>query len=200
MLMIKAAGLARRGASGFSLLEAVISAGLVLATVTAVSLSVGAAARASARLERTMEADRAVRSVAECLRSLPFCAPVLPSAAGDQPADLVAAVFPHAVAWKNTAAARYAGAGADPADEPGSFISVWDEAGTEVRCTAWFLCGPDGPRLLPDDVTGWDAEGSAAIPGPALEVVVSAVAPAGARSVRLVLSALPPAIAPESAP
>ncbi len=193
MLVMSAVRRARRDASGFSLLEAVIAAGLLLATVTAVSLSVGAAARASARLERTMEADRAVRSVAERLRSLPFCAPALPAPTGGPAADLVAAVFPHAATWKNTAAARYAGAGGDPDDEPGSFVSIWDEDGLQVRCTAWFLGAPDGPRLVPEDVTGWDVESSAAPPGPTLEVAVSAAAPGGVRSVRLIVSALPPA-------
>ena len=59
---------------GFSLLEAVIAAGLLLLTVTAVSLCVGSAVRAGARLERTREADAALQLSAERLRSLPFCA------------------------------------------------------------------------------------------------------------------------------
>lgn len=188
----------RRGAGGFSLLEAVIAAGILLTTVAAVSLSVGAGVRATARLERTMSADRAVRSVAERLRSLPYCAASPPAApAGGAATDLVAAVFPHALAWKNTARARFVH-GADPDAAPGAFVTVWDEGGVEVGCTATFLRGAAGPRLSDVDLAGWDVEQAAEPPAPALEVVVRAVGPGGVRTARLVLCALAPALASDA--
>ena len=185
---------------GFSLLEAVIAAGLLLLTVAAVSLCVGSAVRAGARLERTRGADAALRLSAERLRSLPFCAPSLP-APPDGPAtsDLCAAVFPHAASWKNVAGARYVAVGSEPAVSPGSFVTLFDEGGVEVCCTAWFLRGADGPRLGPADLSGWDLETEGEPPGPALEVVLSARGPGGERTVRLVLAALAPRLAPHAA-
>jgi type II secretory pathway pseudopilin PulG len=188
----------RLHAEGFSLLEAVVAAGLLLLTVTAVSMCVGGAVRAGARLDRTRAADAALQSGAERLRSLPFCAPSLP-ARPDGPAasDLCTAVFPHASAWKNIADARYVAAG-DPVASAGCFVTVSDEGGAEVRCSAWFLRGADGPRLTPDDLAGWDVETGREPPGPALEVILSTGGPGMERSVRLVLSALAPGLAPVS--
>ena len=188
-----------RPPGGFSLLEAVIAAGLLLLTVTAVSLCVGSAVRAGARLERTREADAALQLSAERLRSLPFCAPSLP-ARPDGPAafDLCAAVFPHAASWKNTAGARYVAVGGEPALSPGRFVTVFGEGGVEVSSTAWFLRGAYGPRLAPAELVGWDVETSEEPPGPALEVVLVVHAPGGVRSVRLVLGALAPGLTPLS--
>jgi hypothetical protein len=186
----------RRAAAGFSLLEAVIAAGLLLLTVTAVSTCVAAVVHAGARLERTRDVDVALQSGAERLRSLPFCAQSLPAQPESPPAsDLCAAVFPHASSWKNTPGARYVDASSDPAEPPGSFVTVSDERGVEVRCTAWFLRGADGPRLAPADLLGWDRETAEEPPGPALEVVLAARAPGGERTVRLVLLALAPVLA-----
>jgi hypothetical protein len=172
----------------------VIAAGLLLTTITGVSLSVGAALAAEARLERVTRADRAVRAVAEHLRSLPFCAPSLPAPPDEQATGVAGAVFAHARTWKNTPDAWFDDGGSG--DAPGSFVTVWREGGVEVECTAWFLRGAGGPRLSPVELAGWDVTESVALPGPGLEVVVSAVAPGGVRSVRLMLSALPPVLSP----
>ena len=115
---------APRAAGGFTLLEAVIAAGLVLLTVTAVTLCVATVSRTGARLETRMDGDRAAWRVAERLRVLPFCADSYPRATvpiGDRASDLVAAVFPHADLASNTASARYTGAAAD-GEEPGRLL------------------------------------------------------------------------------
>jgi hypothetical protein len=174
----------------------VVAAGLLLLTITAVSMCVGGVVRAGARLDRTGEADAALQRGADRLRSLPFCAPSLPDLAdGPAASDLCGAVFPHAWSWKNTADARYVVVAGNPAADPGSFVTVLYEGEVEVRCTAWFLRGADGPRLSPTDLVGWDVETAEEPPAPTLEVVLCVRGPGGLRSVRLVLGALAPGLA-----
>jgi hypothetical protein len=186
----------RQYAGGFSVLEAVVAAGVLLLTITAVSVCVGGVVRAGARLDRTRDADAALQRGAERLRSLAFCAPSLPVLAGGPAAsDLCTAVFPHASSWKNTADARYVATAGDFSASPGSFVTVSDDGGVEMRCTAWFLRGADGPRLSPTDLAGWDVETAEEPPAPALEVVLCVGSPGGLRSVRLVLGALAPSLA-----
>lgn len=100
---------------GFTLLEAVMAAGLVLLTVTAVTLCVVTVSRAGAGIERSMDGDRAAWRVSERLRALPFCAGSYPqaAAAGGRAPDLVAAVFPHSDPALNTLSARYVAVAVD---------------------------------------------------------------------------------------
>ncbi len=91
--------LARGGSAGFTLLEVVVAGGILLLTIAAVTFCVVNVSRAGARLERSMDADRAVRQVAQRLRLLPYCASSYPQAANESDThagDLIAAVFPHA--------------------------------------------------------------------------------------------------------
>jgi hypothetical protein len=166
----------RRAAGGFTLLEAVMAAGVVLLTVTAVTLCVATVSRAGARLERRMDADRAVCRVAERLRTLPFCACSYPQAAttGDRASDLVAAAFPHANVARNTASARYSPVAGDEGETGGSFVTLFLEDGVRVTCVARFLAGPDGPVMGSESLTGWDAESASAPPAGTLSVVLGA--------------------------
>jgi len=188
------------GRAGFSLLEAVVAAALLLTTVAAVTACVTGVSRAGARLERTMRADRATLAVAERLRQLPYCAASYPVRVGEAPAaDLVAAVFPHAAAWRSTATARYVAAAGDPQAAAGSFVTVVVEQGVRVTCVARFLAGPEGAPLGPAALAGWDSATSSRPPAPVLEVVVSCAAQEGSgsgdRSVHLVRGALGPVLA-----
>jgi Tfp pilus assembly protein PilV len=186
-------GMGRTGrrCDGFSLLEVMIAAALLLMTVTAVSAAVVGVSRAGARLQGSMDADRAVRSEAERLRALPYCAVSYPqpgAGRGASAPDLVAAVFPHAVMAQNAPSARYVSA-ADASGAPaGSFVTLVTRDGVVVRCVARFLAGPDGPELEPEQLAGWDLAGSDAPPAPTLSVSLSP--DHGGRSVRLVRSAL----------
>lgn len=191
---------ARRPCGGFSLLEVVIAAALLLMTVTAVSITVVGASRAGARLRASMDADRAVRAEAERLRSLPYCAtsyPVPDGRRGANGPDLVAAVFPHAALAQNGPSARYVAA-ADGAGAPaGSFVTLLTRDGVVVHCVAWFQAGPDGPQLGPEQLLGWDDAASDVPPAQTLSVTLSA--DPGGRSIRLVRSALSaPPLAPSS--
>ena len=166
---------AARRREGFTLLEVVVTAGLLLLTIAAVTLCVVNVSRAGVRLERSMDGDRAARRVAQRLRLLPYCAGSYPQAAtarGARALDLVAAVFPHASSGQNTPEARYVAAAGD--DEPeGCFVSLLTEAGVQVRCVARFLTGPDGSELGPEGVGGWDAATATAPPAPALSLTLS---------------------------
>ena len=124
-----------------------------------------------------MDVDRAVQQVGERLRGLPFCAAAYPASgasAGGAAGDLVAAVFPHADVLRNDALARYVGSATADGDEAGSFVSVFTEDDIVIRCIAHFLRRADGPALQPADLTGWDMAYSAAPPGAALSVVLTA--------------------------
>jgi hypothetical protein len=195
----------RSGSAGFSLLEVVIAAGLLLLTVTAVTLSVTTASRGAARLEGAMDADRAVRTTAERLRALPFCAsayPVLGTAAPSarRARDLVAAVFPHARTASNTPTAWFVGADEDDV-AAGSFVTVLDVGGVSVRCVAKFLAAGNGLPLDAAALAGWAQWEATEPPASALEVRMRAVSSGSARLVVIVRSALgAPVIDPRSSP
>jgi hypothetical protein len=164
-------------AGGFSLIEAVVAGAMVLMTIIAVTICVVVASANEVRLGKAMDVDRAVHQVGERLRRLPFCAAAYPASgvsAGSAAGDLVAAVFPHADVLRNDAQAWYVGSATADADEVGSFVSVFTEDDIVIRCIAHFLSRADGPALQPIDLTGWDMAYSAAPPGAALSVVLTA--------------------------
>ncbi|MGE5229982.1 MAG: type II secretion system protein J [Deltaproteobacteria bacterium] len=174
---------ARRRSSGFSLLEVVIASGLLLMTITAVTLCVTSVSASGARLQGVMDADRAVRRVAERLAALPFYgsgadAGVAPGSADE---DLLGAVFPHADAARNTPTARYVAVGEDEAPA-GAFVSVFTEGGVDVRCVARFLVDEDGAPLEPAAVAGWVRTDGEQPPGCALSVYLSATSHGSLRS------------------
>ena len=184
----------RRPTAGFSLLEVVVAAGLLLLTIAAVTACVTNSGAAKARLQSAMDADRAVRVVAERLRSLPFCAATLPapgSARGSAGTDLVAAVFPHAGVAENAEAARYiVAAGEEGGAPPGSFITLTEEGGVEVRCVAVFLASEGGAALGAAELDGWSVWEMAEPPSAVLLVRVTAASHGAARAVSLTRSAL----------
>ena len=187
-----------RAGAGFSLLEVLIAATLLLMTITAVTICVASVSRAGARLEETMDRDRAVRVVSERLGVLPFCAGSYPQAGaepGDHASDLVAAVFPHARPAQNTATARYVAADGDDRAPAGSFVTLLTEDGVQITCVARFLAGPDGPAVGPDGLGGWDAAAAEAPPASTLSVELSVED--GRRRVTLVRSAMTEAVVAE---
>jgi hypothetical protein len=164
-------------AGGFSLIEAVVAGSMLLMTIIAVTICVVVASANEARVGKAMDADRALHQVGQRLLRLPFCAAAYPASGvsdGSAARDLVAAVFPHADVLRNDAQARYVGSATADGDEAGSFVSVFSEDDIVIRCNAHFLRRADGPALQPIDLTGWDMAYSAAPPGAALSVVLSA--------------------------
>lgn len=166
--------LRRPRADGFSLLEVVIAASLLLLTVTAVTAAVTSVSQAGRRADAGVRADVALEAVISRLASLPFCAPALPAlTAGDFAAatDLVAAVFPDAGA-RDAVDARYVAAdgGGVPA---GSFVTRFDQDGVLVTCVARFRRTVAGSWLGPADLAGWDLAESSRLPAPVLGVEVT---------------------------
>lgn len=184
----------QRPAAGFSLLEVVVAAGLLLMTIAAVTALVTNSGAAKAHLQSAMDADRAVGVVAERLRSLPFCADVYPdpgSSRGSAATDLVAAVFPHARVAENTEAARYIVLAGEEGDAPpGSFVTLAEESGVEVRCVAVFLAREGGAALGAAQLDGWSVSELAAPPSAVLLVRVTAASHGAARTVSVMRSAL----------
>ncbi len=183
----------RRSAAGFSLLEAAAAAAILLATVTAVTFCVTSVSRGGARVESTMDADRAIRAVTERLRALPFCAAAYPVAGpspGSAPGDLVASVFPHALPVENTENARYVTDDADEAAPAGSFVTLLHEGEVEVRCVARFLATEQGPELETGDLDGWTITQAHEPPGAALSISLSAETQGAVRTTRMTRTAL----------
>jgi type II secretory pathway pseudopilin PulG len=189
-------------ATGFTLLEVVVAAGLLLMTVAAVTGCVTAVSRGGTRLQASMDADRAVRTVADRLRGLPFCATAYPDPGaprGLAAADLVAAVYPHATASENTETARYDAVG-DEDVAAGSFVTLMDDGGVQVRCVARFLSRMDGVALGPAELDGWSADLDSSPPGAALVVILTAGNRRVTRTVSVAREALsaPPIVQPLS--
>lgn len=183
----------RRVAAGFTLLEVVIAAGLLLTTIAAITMCVTSVSRGGARLQAAMDAERAARVVAERLRGLPFCAAAYPApgaVTGPGADDLVAAVFPHARLSDNTEVARYVAGGEEDHAAPGSFVTLVDEGGVEVRCVAQFLRSEGEAALGPSEVGGWSVTDESALPGAVLLVRITAASRGTPRVVTLLRTAL----------
>jgi hypothetical protein len=176
-MRLRARGTVRGGAAdGFSLLEAVVAAALLLITVTGVTMCVAGVSGAGARLEERMDRDRALRRVSERLSVLPFCAgsPAQAGAAtGDPAGDLVTAVFPHSRPAQNTSAAFYVATGGDDTAPAGSFVTLLTEDGVVVTCVARFATGPGEPALGPGDLDGWDVATGGLPPASSLAVTLT---------------------------
>jgi type II secretory pathway pseudopilin PulG len=183
--------LARGGSTGFTLLEVVVAGGVLLLTITAVTFVLVNASRAGARLERSMDADRAMRCVAQRLRLLPYCASSYPQAANGPDTytgDLIAAVFPHADVAQNIPEARYIVAVLGEEEPTGSFVTLQSEGGVQVKCMARFLTDADGRELGAGALVGWDKTAATAPPAPTLSLTLSVAG--SARIVRISRTAL----------
>jgi hypothetical protein len=171
--------------AGFSLLEVVVAAALLLLTVTATTACVTAVSRAGQRLEGEMAADRALASVTARLRCLPFCPSALPAPAaecGPGASDLVSAVFPHARADGGTEEGYFVAVSEDgiPA---GSFVTSLSADGVRIVCVARFRDAAGG-WLGPDDLAGFDVHTAGRVPAAALALDLRATASGGPRSFR----------------
>jgi type II secretory pathway pseudopilin PulG len=167
---------ARGGSTGFTLLEVVVAGGILLLTIAAVTFCVVNVSRAGARLESSMDADRAVRQVAQRLRLLSYCAGAYPKAANGpetDAGDLIATVFPHADPAQNIPEARYIAVAVGEEEPDGSFVTLLSEEGMQVKCVARFLAGPNGPELGTEALGGWDTVAATAPPAPTLSLTLS---------------------------
>jgi type II secretory pathway pseudopilin PulG len=166
---------AGRRSSGFSLIEVVVASGLLLLTIAAVTFCVTSVSANGARLQRVMDADRAVRLVAERLAAMPFyrSGADADTVSDSGVEDLLSAVFPHADAARNTPTAHYVHIDGEVAPA-GAFVTVFTASGVDVLCVARFLAAEDGPVLGPLAVEGWTGAAGDQPPGCALSVRVTA--------------------------
>lgn len=196
-----AASLSRPPRDGFSLLEVVIAAGLLLLTVASVTAAVTSVSHAGRRADAALRVESVLESAIARLASLPFCAADLPAVpAGDCAAatDLVGAVFPDAGGPRDTAESRYIAAGGDgiPA---GSFVTRSAQDGVQMTCTSRFSHRVGGSCLEPADLAGWDLAVSGRLPASVLVVQVAAAAGGVSRTALLVREAgVDPVPSPQS--
>lgn len=191
-----------RSASGFSLIEAVIAAGVLLATCAAVSAAVGSVARAGARLDLVRRADAAATSEEARLRALPYVrATPSPGSAGEGAGapSLLAEVFPHGLVVLNDAEACY-----QPDSGPGSaacFVSRTVCGGMTLVRRAWFVTGltADGEPVGAARVDGWAVWRGETPPAARLAVELVVVAGGVRRQRSFLVDALRPSAAPEAA-
>jgi hypothetical protein len=164
---------------------------LLLLTITAVTFCVTSVSASGARLQQLMDADRAVRLVAERLAAMPFyCSGAEAVAAPHtEVEDLVGSVFPHADAARNTPTARYVHIDGEEAPA-GAFVTVFAEGEVDVLCVARFLAAEDGPVLGPVAVEGWTGEAGYQPPGSALSVRLTATSRGATRSAGFTEAAL----------
>jgi type II secretory pathway pseudopilin PulG len=191
MFLSGAAGARLERRRGFSLLEVVIAAGLVLLTITAVSAAVASVSHAGRRSEAAARVDLVLASVSARLAALPYCAGTLPHAAavvGAEGSDLLAATFPSADVRQATSQARYVAADED-ALAAGSFITRFARDGVAVTCVARFRDRPGGAWLPPEALDGWDVAASESPPAPVLVVEVTAAADGVARTAQVIREA-----------
>jgi type II secretory pathway pseudopilin PulG len=161
-----------RGSPGFTLLECVAAAAVLLIVWVAVSGTLVLASRARADAHDRATAELAVTDLVERLRSLPLA--TAGETAGDGE-DVVRLVFPHSVAGLNTEAARFE-PGATPSSPAGSFVTRSHVRAVDLETRAWFVVGTrDGwVPCDPAEVGGRPLVCAADLPSPDLVVLVSA--------------------------
>lgn len=193
---------AGRRSLGFSLVEVTVASGLLLLTITAVTFCVISVSASGVRLQKVMDADRAVRVVADRLAAMPFCGSDADAglALDSEVEDLLGAVFPHAYVARNTPTARYVRADGEEAPA-GSFATVFSEGGVAVLCVARFLATEDGLPLDPAAVEGWARADGGQPPGCALSLRLTATSHGTARGAGITRAALAMAlVGPEPSP
>jgi hypothetical protein len=166
-------GVAKR--SGFSLIEATVAATILLATCLTAGVVLRTALDAGRLIDRRAALNEVLAAERVRLAVLPYYA-FAPVPAGGSSWDpgassLLAQVFPHALASRNTAAAFYQ-------EDEGSatFVTQRTLQGVEVRCEACFLrwTGTDWTVLPAAAVAGWAIWQSRALPAAMVEVHLTA--------------------------
>lgn len=156
---------------GFALVEVVIAAGILACSVAVAALVVPNGTAVRHRAETLQQGRIAVDNEFERLATLPFCTEG--RSLGASADTLIARVFPHAVAARNTGEAFYQGTDSG-ATRGGTFVCVREDAGGMVRTTARFLVsGSEGwVAVEPSVVEGFEA-GHDRPPSSAVEVTAS---------------------------
>jgi len=182
--------------TGFSLIEALVAAAILLATCLTASAILLNAMGAGRLMDRRAAVDEVLASERARLAVLPYyaltAAPVDGASWWDPEApSLLAQVFPHGLASRNTASAFYR------EDREGAvFVTQRTLCGVDIRCEARFVrWDRTGWTALPvASVAGWAVWQSAALPAAAVEVRLIATAGTRTSALWMRLGALPPTV------
>ena len=178
------------------MIEAVIAVAILLLACVAVSGVLSASLKAERTVERRRHLEAVLAAEGERLTALPYYR----HAAGEQPpaspASLLGEVFPHASPACNLPEAFYAdGSGTAPA---GAFVSdILADDLTVHRVSRFVAVSPSGldPVAL-EALSDWAVWSDAVPPAGLLEVELQASWHGLVVARRLVLSAVPPSVAP----
>jgi len=184
------------GRKGFSLIEAMVAAAILLATCLTASAILVNALGAGRLVDRRAALDEVLGSERARLAVLPYYAPTAAPATGaswsnlDAP-SLLAQVFPHALTSRNTTAAFYRSDG-----EGAVFVTQRTLRGVDIRCEARFArwTGTGWTALPATSVSGWAVWQSIALPAAAVEVRLIATSGTRTSSLQIRLGALPPIV------
>jgi hypothetical protein len=188
-----------RPQAGFTILEAVIAAALLLATCVATSGVVSGATRADGAADLRDRLETALTGECERLAALPFqSVDDAASQAGEGAAagSLVSEVFPFARPELDSERAYYVGDSGG--DDAGTFVSISDVGDVRVRREAVFASG-DGDQpghLGPAELIGWDCALAGQPPATTLVVTVEVSERGHSATRTLILGALRPTVAP----
>jgi prepilin-type N-terminal cleavage/methylation domain-containing protein len=163
------------GRRGFTLIEVMIAASLMLLTAVCVTPLLVGGQQASARESRAGEARRLAQSTLEMLRGLPF-APPAPQATAtttDRAASVVGSVYPHADVARNRADAFVVLANSWPWSS-GTFVTRHRVGVFEVTTGSRFgIATPDGFAPLSNTrLVGYDSSIDGELPSGVLFVAV----------------------------
>ncbi|MBE3033246.1 MAG: type II secretion system protein [Actinobacteria bacterium] len=184
------------GRHGFSLIEAVVAVAILGLACVAVSGVLSATLHAERSLERRRHLEAVLAAEGERLAALPYYRRVDGPEWPASPASLVGEVFPHASPACNAPQAYYAdGSGAAPA---GTFVSdVLADDLTVHRVSRFVAVSPAGLEpVAPEALSAWAVWSDALPPAGLIEVELQASWRGLVVERRLVLSAVPPTVAP----
>jgi len=191
-------------AAGFTLIEAIVAAAILLLTSAGVTGAVTASLRAHGIEAAQTRLEQRVQAEAARLGALPYVLPAPPPGIeGYDPGaarSLLQAVFPHALAASNTTAAFFTPASPGA---PATFTTVADHEWGSLRVAASFVTAADGvwEPAAAAAVEGWAVWLNDTPPAPAVLVTVrssSSGSPAHAAEVTLVLDGLRPMVSEPS--
>jgi hypothetical protein len=171
------------GRDGFSLVEVVVWAAVLLVVCLATTSAESVVRRSSYSGAQLVRARSEVNTTIERLRGLPFWDSASARDADGGSSSVLAEVFPHACPERNTDNAWYAETSTQGCP-PGSFTTIVRVSHGVLKVSARFVvCAVDGYRAVETEaVDGYALEGGLTVPSDAIAVDVDFLPSEGAPS------------------